>query len=116
MKLEKKMSEANKGEKHHMYGKKHSEEYKKKMSEAAKKGENSPWYGKKHTEETKQKISEAFSKKVFQYTLDGELLQSFASSGKAAQTLGKSDGSAISKCACGKLHTAHGFKWSYVLH
>lgn len=37
-----KMSEAHKGEKHHMYGKR---------------GENSPHFGKHHTEATKQKIS-----------------------------------------------------------
>ena len=46
-----KISEAQKGEKHHMYGKHHSEEARKKMSEAQK--------GKQVSEETKKKISEA---------------------------------------------------------
>ena len=46
-----KISEAHKGEKHHMYSKHHSEETKKKMSEAQK--------GKQVSEETKKKISEA---------------------------------------------------------
>ena len=45
------MSEANKGENNHMYGKHHTEEVKEKISEARK--------GKLHTEEAKQKIGEA---------------------------------------------------------
>jgi group I intron endonuclease len=52
-----KISEAKKGENHPFYGKNHSEESKKKMSEA-KKGENHPFYGKNHSEESKKKISE----------------------------------------------------------
>ena len=67
-----KISDANKGEKHHFYGKKHSEEVRRKMSVAHKgkilseehrvnignafKGENHPFYGKKHSEETRNKI------------------------------------------------------------
>ncbi len=50
-----KLSEINKG-------KKHTEESKKKMSESRKgtnAGEKCYWYGKKHTEESKKKISEA---------------------------------------------------------
>lgn len=79
--------------------------------------------GKTFTEETKQKMSKAklgennsTSKKVFQYSLIGEFIQSFASSGEAARALSKSDGSTISKCARGKRNTAYGFKWSSVLH
>lgn len=48
------------GEIHHMYGKTHTEETKKKISQAIK-GENNPFYGKVHTEETKKKISQAIS-------------------------------------------------------
>ncbi len=43
---------------HHYRGKHHSEETKKKISEA-KKGENHPFYGKHFSEETKRKMSEA---------------------------------------------------------
>lgn len=44
----KKISDAVKGEKHPMYGKKHSEETRKKISEASNhKGENNPMYGKR---------------------------------------------------------------------
>ena len=70
-----KLSEANMGEKHPMFGKHISEETKRKMSEAkmgkkyseetkkklseAKMGEKNHMYGKHHSEETKQKLSEA---------------------------------------------------------
>lgn len=66
----KKMSEAQKGQKNHMYGKKGklcpiygrktSLETKNKLSEIAKKriGNKNPMYGKKQSEETKQKIRE----------------------------------------------------------
>ena len=50
------------GEKHPMYGKHHTEEAKKRMSENKKGkyvGENSPNYGKHLSEETKRKMSEA---------------------------------------------------------
>ena len=70
-----KLSEANKGKNHPMYGKTLSEETRQKMSEAqkgktfseetrrkiseAKKGKSSPMKGKKRSDETKQKMSEA---------------------------------------------------------
>ena len=41
-----------------MYGKKHTEEAKRKMS-VAHKGEKHPFFGKKHSEETRRKMSEA---------------------------------------------------------
>ena len=54
----KKMSEAHKGEKHYMYGKHLSEEHRKKLSQAFK-GEKHPFYGKHLSEEHRQKISQA---------------------------------------------------------
>lgn len=60
------MSESHKGiqagENHPRYGKKHTNESRKKMSDAHKDkmcGENHPMYGKHHTDESKQKISES---------------------------------------------------------
>lgn len=50
------------GEKNPMYGRHHTEETKKKISESRKgkySGQNSPMYGKHHTEETKDKIRNA---------------------------------------------------------
>ena len=112
------MSNAQSGEKHPMYGKTHTEETKKKMSEANS-GEKAYWYGKTLSDEHKQKMSEAksgeknrSSKKVYQYTLDGTYVDDFASSGEAAQALGKTDGSNIRMCAHGDCKTAYGFKWS----
>ena len=49
------------GEKNPFYGKTHSEETKRKISEAKKKQyreKDHPWIGRKHSEETKRKISE----------------------------------------------------------
>lgn len=46
------------GKDHPMYGKKHTEESKRKMSES-RKGDLNHFYGKTHTEETKRKISES---------------------------------------------------------
>ena len=56
--ISRKISEAHKGEKHPMYGKKLSEETRAKQSEAHK-GEKHPMYGKNHSEETRAKMSEA---------------------------------------------------------
>lgn len=55
------VSNANSGEKNHMYGKHHSEETKQLISDnhADFKGENHPNYGKHHSDETKQKMSDA---------------------------------------------------------
>ena len=47
-----------KGENNPFYGKRHSEESKKRMREA-KKGENNPMHGRHHTDEAKNKIAEA---------------------------------------------------------
>jgi group I intron endonuclease len=124
-----KMSEAQKGdkgywygkngEKHHMYGKAHTEETKKKIGEAQRVDKHH-MYGKAHTEETKQKMSESArgeknhnSKRVYQYDLDGNLLGTFASNGEAVICLKKKNSSLISACARGIYKTAYGFKWSY---
>ena len=48
----------NSGPNHPLYGRKHSEETRKKQSEV-KKGINNPNYGRKHSEETRKKLSEA---------------------------------------------------------
>ena len=60
-----KLSEAQKkyvGEKHQMFGKHHSEETKKKLSDSHKgllSGEKHPMFGKHHSEETKKKLSDS---------------------------------------------------------
>ena len=56
--IKRKISAANKGENHGMFGKHRSEETKRKISDSQK-GENGNMFGKHHSEETKRKISEA---------------------------------------------------------
>ena len=131
-----KMSESHKGENNYWYGKTLTDEHKQKISEAnkgktvsdetkeklskARLGEKNHMYGKTHTNEIRGKISESLkgeknptSKKVYQYTLDGTFVESFASIGDAARILGKNEGSSICRCANGVIKSSHGFKWSY---
>jgi hypothetical protein len=114
----KKMSESQKGEKSVWYGKHHTYESKLKISKS-RLGEKHHMYGKTHTEETKIKMSKSRlgeknhnSNRVYQYNLDGTFLQSFGSSREAARHLNKSS-SPIRLCAGGDRPRAHGFKWSY---
>ena len=108
-----KQSEAHSGEKNHMWGKTHNEETRRKQSEAK--------LGIPKSEETKQKHSESKkgeknykSKRVYQYDLNGTLINSFASCGEAARHLHKNDGSSICACARGDVKTMYKFKWSYI--
>ena len=102
-------------------GKTVSEETRQKLKKTTS-GENNPMFGKTHTEEAKQKIKEANlgennhrSKRVYQYGLDGNFINSFGSCREAGLHL-KKDRKSISKCAYGDLKTAYGFKWSYTLN
>ena len=110
------------GVNHPMYGKKLTEEHKKKISKSR--------FGCKLSEETKKKISESgkgkhnnaeFSKTVYQYTMGGEFIGEYPSIKAAARTTGYSF-SAIRNCCNGGCIrkgkwvncTQHkGFKWSY---
>ena len=94
-----------KGEKNPMYGRT---------------GENSPMYGKHHTEEAKRKISEAIRKNngkkktILMFNLDGEFIRKFDSVADANDYLGKKrTNDNITQCARGKTNTAWNFKWKY---
>lgn len=107
-----KISDAHKGEKNHFYGRTHTDEIKQKMSDAH--------MGKPLGDDHKQKISESLigeknhnSKKVYQYNVKGEFIQSFDSAGEAARNLDKRTTSSICSCARGECNSAYGFKWSY---
>lgn len=92
----KRISEAHTGEKHHMYGKHHTEESKRKMSEKLK-GVTRP----------KRR------KAIFQ--LDKEtnnIIKEWTGAKEAAKELGISQGH-ITNCCQGKRKTAYGFKWRY---
>ena len=118
-----KISESTSGEKNPMFGKHHSEEAKKKIgavhkdkhpSEESRRkmsesrmGEKNHFFGKHHSEETKQKMS----KKVLQFTLDGELIREWNSIKECGRN-GFSQ-SAVCLCCQGKQKTHKGFVWKY---
>lgn len=107
-------------------GHKHSEETKKKIGEKAK--------GRKPSKETRKKMSESQtgivrhkdksklegssnpnSKKIAQYTLDGELVRIWDCIKDATDFYGKPGcKSHISSCAKGKRNKTMGFKWEYL--
>ena len=108
----KKMSEAMTGEKHPMFGKHLSEETKKKMSEA-KTGENHPNFGKHLSEETKKKIRENNpSKPVLQFSKDGEFIAEYISTCEAERQTGCYQGN-ICNCCKGKYKSCGGYIWKY---
>ena len=91
----KRLSEAQKGEKHHMYGKHHSEETKRKISEANTNG--------KH------------SKTVLQIDPNtNEVIAEFPSLCEINRQLGYSTGN-ISNCCNGKRKVIYGYKWKYAV-
>lgn len=57
-------------------------------------------------------ISERRSKRVYQYTLNGELVKIWESVTKACEELGANH-SHISDCCLGKRKTHKGYRWSY---
>ena len=92
-------------------GKHHTEEAKKRMSEAQKKRyENGdvPWNkGKQMPKEIVEKIS----KKVYQSTVDGELVKIWDSVNECGRN--GYNFKSVSNCCLGKRKTHKGFKWSY---
>lgn len=118
-----KLSEARKGEKHHMYGKQLSEEAKRKMSESHKGRQFSEETrrklseakkGKHRSEETKRKISENQSKPVVQIDpTTNKIVKVWESSTEAVRQCGFTHGS-ISRCCNGKLKTHKGYKWVFL--
>ena len=107
-----KISNANKGKligkKNPFYGKHHSEENKIKWSEKKK--------GKHLSEELKRKLSKSntngkCSKKVLQFTLDGEFIREWPSVMECSRN--GYDFRNISACCRGERKSAYGFKWCY---
>lgn len=130
----KKLSITHIGDKHPMYGKKHTLEARLKMSENTK-GSKHPLYGKHHTEETKEKIRNSkkgkcigdknsmygikgadnpVSKKVVQLNKDNLGVISVYDSLTIASENICGDTGNISKCCTGKIKTYKGFKWMFL--
>lgn len=107
-----KLSEANSGANHYLFGKHHSVTTKAKLSEALK-GANHPMFGKHHSEEARAKMSAALCKRIQQLTLNGELVKEWPSLTAAAKET-RIASSSISSCCTGALRQAGGFKWRYV--
>jgi hypothetical protein len=89
------MSESHSGKNNIMFGKHHSDETKKKISNT-KKNENNP-----------------NARKVNQYSLDGKLIRTWDYMKQATKSLGIPYQN-IGKCCRTSKGTAGGFKWSYV--
>lgn len=101
----KKMSESQKGERNPMYNKNHSVEAKQKIAEKAK--------GKKQSKETIEKRVKKISKKVYQYTLDNQLVKVWESAREAGRN--GFDSPTIINCCNNKKNTKthKGYNWSY---
>ena len=127
-----------KGKDNPNYGRKLSEETKRKISKAmsgennpfyGRKGKDNPFYGKKHSEEARKKMSKVRlaennpnygrigkdnpnSIPILQLDLEGNVIREFYGAAEAARELGL-DKSSITKCIKGKYKTCGSFRWKY---
>ena len=123
-----KLRKINQGENNPMYGKTHTDEIKEAHSLRVS-GLNHPMYGKKHSEETlriirekrnacvnqeemSKKSAELNSKKVLQFSLDGDFLNEFNSIKEASLNLGISE-SLIGKTCRGKIKKPRKFIFKF---
>lgn len=88
-----------------------------------KRGKDSAWYGRKHTEESKKKVSNGLKEyfkthdnshmsPVWQYSIGGKFIREWKSISSICKELG-CDGSSISACCTGKYKKSGGFIWRY---
>ena len=89
-------------------GKKLSAETRQRISEAQKGKERNP-----HKQSTKDKIGERLSKRVAQYSLNGEYISTYKSASEASRVLHISQGNISAVCR-GERNNAAGFLWRYV--
>lgn len=108
-------------------GKHHTEEAKKKISEAGKRpcteqakrkiglanrGINNGMYGKTISDYARKLVIKRFSKAVLQLDLDDNIINRFSSASEAERYL-NGKGSHVSCCCLGKRKTAYGYRWKY---
>ena len=100
-----KISASLSGENHYMYGKHHSEESKKKISDSM--------TGKVFTEEHRKNMADSKPKNpVLQFSKDGELIAEYPSLHEAERNTGCNIGH-ICDCCKGKRKSAGGYIWMY---
>lgn len=124
--LAEKAKERYKEEDNPMFGKKHTDESKKKISQTRKQnkvgaGENNPFFGKKHSNESKLIISEKAKlrgnpkrkRPIFQISIEtGEILKEWDSAADAAKALGFNKSNINN--ACHHIYkTSNGFIWRF---
>ena len=95
-----------------------TEETRKKISESMT-GEKNPMYGKHHSEDTKRKMSEAHKGKIYantkpilQFSKNGELIAEYSSLTEAERQTGCNN-SHICECCKGERKSASGYIWKY---
>lgn len=94
-----------------MYNKHHTQEARKKISEARKMIGFSETH-KRHISESKTGIKHHLARPVYQYSKDGTFIKKWDYMNEAAKTLNLSRG-AISNVCLGRAKTSGGFVWSY---
>lgn len=102
------------GENNPFYGKHHSDETKKKMSDIAT-GRPSPMKGKHFSDEARKNIKNAHQKRcklVIQFDLSNNIIAEYKSLQQASDITGFNK-SSISACCRGKTKTSYGFIWRY---
>lgn len=110
-----------------MLGRHHTDEAKKKISEAGKRpfteqtkrkiglanrGANNGMYGEPISNYARKLVIERFSKAVLQLDSNDNIINRFSSASEAERHL-NGKGSHISCCCLGKRKTAYGYKWKY---
>ena len=107
-----KISKAISGENHYLYGKHPSEEAIRKMVETKSKQPYIKTEKRKQYWERNRGKNCKCSKKIYQYTKDGEFVKEWESLSTVERVLGFGKRN-ISSCACGKRKSAYNYIWKY---